>query len=425
MLYYPVIQDIKFPDNQRKEEAQKRLELYHDLHELHTLNQLKDFSEPELLQLASLNITKKVINQLAQTYQEPPRRVVGGTDSDREIFSQIVESSMLDIKLKQASRYTKLLKTVLIRPVWRKNKMDLDILTPDYTDVEWGDTPSELLKVIVTNWGSLGRPDEVTFSIWTADKYELKDYRGTVLESIPNPYGQVPFIPCWDYAPANDFWLPGGDDLISCQNAINAKLVDLLHVLRHQAFGVGWIRGVAGSGHLKVDPGSLVELPEEGALGFESQEAKIAETIQAIDQLLKWTAITNGLPAASLSTDPVEESGISKQVSNSELEELRRDDCELWRTYEKQLFDLFRIVNNAHNSKKLSDKATLSIDFFDNKPVISPTEQATAWETLLTLGVISQVDIVMERNPDIATREDALAYLVELQQERKVIVNEG
>jgi hypothetical protein len=81
----------------------------------------------------------------------------------------------------------------------------------------------------------------------------------------------------------------------------------------------------------------------------------------------------------------------------------------LFRQYEKALFNLIRIVwNNSHTLKKLSEAATITIDFSDPKPDTSDTEKANAWKSLMELGVIGPVMLLMERNPDITTREEAL-----------------
>ena len=129
-------------------------------------------------------------------------------------------------------------------------------------------------------------------------------------------------------------------------------------------------------GNLAVGPGGLVELPEKGELGYESTKAPIEEILEAIDKLLKWACVSNGLSAGSMSTEPTEQSGISKIVDNKELSEIRQDDIALFRVYEHRLFDMFRIVWNAHNKgRMLSDKAELKINFYDPQPQLSPTEQ--------------------------------------------------
>lgn len=402
----------------RKEETRKRLDFFYDDQLDHVYQELeKSFSEPEKFQLACLNITKKIIKNLAQTYTTPPKRTLDGSDSDKELYQTITEECSLDVKMKQASRLVKLLKTILIRPVWRNGKIDLDILTGDIVDVETGDTPEDLIKVLVTNYGNSNKIDDVTYSYWTKDLYQKLDHRGNILEESKNPYGVIPFIPIWDYSPHSDFWLPGGDDLISLQEAVNNKLVDLLHLMRFQSFGVGWIKGTTGGGFQRLDAGSLVELPENGELGFESQQAKITEVLDAIDRLIKWAGLSNGLSSDFIKQSSTQESGLSKLVSNKELEELRRDDIELFRKYEKSLFELIKKIWNTHNTKKLSEACSLALDFDDGEGVTTPKEQAETWQILMTLGVASPVDVVMERNPDLATREDALAYLMTIKQE--------
>ena len=51
-----------------------------------------------------------------------------------------------------------------------------------------------------------------------------------------------------------------------------------------------------------------------------------------------------------------------------------------FRRYEKNLFDIFRVVWNTHNpGRRLSPSARLSVDFYDPKPVISAKDQAETW----------------------------------------------
>lgn len=357
-------------------------------------------------------------------YIEPPMRTMqGGTIKDADFLKEISAAALLDPKMKLANRYSKLLKTILLRPVWRKGKMDLDILTPDIVDVSYGDTPEQLESVLITHYPNSNKYDEVTYSLWTDEVFQRLDYQGSVLETQDNPYHMLTFIPIWDRIPTSDFWLSGGDDLIIIQEAINEKLTDLMYVLRMQGFGQGYIKGETSSPFgITVGPGSMTQLPIDGEIGYVATHAPIEQILDSIRFLIKQSAVMNGLSASSLNTEPSEESGISKIISNRELEELRRDDIELFRGYEHQLFNLFRIIWNTHNpTKKISENSQLQIDFYDPKPQTSPKDQAETWERQLDMGIISQVDIVMEKNPDLKSREDALAYLLKIQEERETL----
>ena len=162
-----------------------------------------------------------------------------------------------------------------------------------------GETPDDLQEVLITDYGDTNKIEDVEFSHWTAETFERLDYRGQIIFSEDNPYQVLPFIPIFDSLPVgSDFWLPGGEDLDLAQAAINVKLTDLLHILLHQSFGVGWIKGRVedplenDSESLLYGPGALVELAgKESGLGFESQKANISMIINSIDRLIKWTCV--------------------------------------------------------------------------------------------------------------------------------------
>lgn len=409
----------------RKRDAAKRLDFYHDgqLEHLQALLASK-FADPKRLTPCFVNVVRKVIDLKARVYADEPKRTVNGTKADKALFAEIAEQAALSIKMKTASKCVKLLKTCLIRPVWRNGRLDLDILTPDILDVTTGESPEDIQAVLVTHYPDNGKTEEVSYALWTPETWQRLDYRENQTDGGPNPYGVLPFVPLWDRAPTDAFWLAGGDDLIVMQMAVNKALVDLLATLEFQGFGLGWIKTATSErgGIIEAGPGKMIEIPLGGDIGFASPQAPIDEVVNAIDRLMKWAAVSNGLPGSSMSVDPTDESGISKIVGNVELEESRRDDIALWRAYERRLFSMVRTVWNHHNpGRKLSDAATLAVDFTDPKPETSLREQAETWDTLIRTGLISPVDAVMERNPDIATREDALAHLLNVKDEIEIL----
>jgi len=412
-----------------QQERKQRAALMQDYYNGVQLEHLREiltqkFAQPEKLQPVCVNVVRKVINGLSLIYVEPPKRsILDGTDQDAAIFQEIAERSGLTVRMKHAARLVKLLGTGMMRVVWRDGGIALDFLAGDVLDVECGDCPESIKSVLVTHYPASGKTEEVEYSLWGLDGWQRLNYRGRVIESGPNPYGCIPFVPMWNSPPMDAFWLPQADDLLSLQQAINTKLTDLLHVIEQQGFGVGYVRGAgSGGGQLQAGPGSLIELPEGGELGFASASAPIEEVVAAIDKLLKWAAVSHGIPAASLSTEPSTESGVSKIVSNTELQELRADDIELWRGYERKLFETIKAVWNAHSpGRKISEKASLSIDFADPRPETSALDQARTWELLIGMGLRSPVDAALELNPDLGTREEALAYLLQVQQERAAL----
>lgn len=411
---------LKWADNARKQDAEKRLAYYHDEQSAYVLEQLqKQFTDTDKFQIAFLNIVKKIVNNLATSYLTPPIREIDGSDRDQKIYRDIIDGSGFIPKMKLASRYTKLLKVVLIRPVWRQGRIDFDILTPDILDITTGETPEDILSVKICHY--LSKRDEITQSLWTADYFRLLDVNGSDLQQPQfNPYGIIPFVPLWDRCPTNDFWQAGGDDLISIQDAINQKLTDLIYIIRMQGYGQPVIKGLLDQGNLKTGPGCAIELQarSESDFYYAKTNAPIDATLRAIEFLIMQAAVSNGLSSASMTIKPTQESGIAKIVGSQELKEQRLDAVDLFRNYEKQIFHTLKTVWNTHNpGRRFSKDCTLLLDFAEPRQPVSVDKQAEAWKNQIDMGILSPVDILLEKNPDLTSREEALTRLLQIKQE--------
>jgi hypothetical protein len=122
-----------------------------------------------------------------------------------------------------------------------------------------------------------------------------------------------------------------------------------------------------------------------------------------------------------MSTDLTDrQSGTAKQLDQLEMNESRLEDVGNWRKIEKELFTVMVAVWNYHNPrKKISTSAKLTMDFADPRPEADPKSQAEADDLRLGQGVISPVDIALRENPDLRTREDALAHLAKVREETR------
>ena len=410
----------------RKNEVVKRLSLYHDqMEDYVNIDLAKHHNDPDVLTPTYFNLVKKLCNNLAMAYLSNPTREVVGTKRDQQIYQHIIESSKLDVKMKVVSRYAKLLKTLLIRPIWRDGKIELDVLTGDILDILTANTVEKLERVMITNYPQSGKQNDINYSVWDKDIFRRLDHNGNEIEVEENPYKLLPFIPIWDSWPcAGTFWMPGGDDLINCQEAVNARLTELQLTLRYQAFGVAVSKGMSDGTVREVGPNSVIEIQDpEGSFEYKKTHSPIAAMLEAIEFLSKNLAITNGLPAQSMSIKATQESGLAKISGNRELEESRRDQLSLFSTFEKELFTMNKIIWNYHNpNRKLSEESRLKIDFADPKPVLDPLKQVESFEKELNMGTKSRTDILMIQNPDLS-KEDAQVKLQEIIDENKQFNN--
>lgn len=390
---------------ERKEKALKLLDFYNDSQLPYLYDRLaRNFSDPDRFSLASINIVRKIIDGLSTVYVKAAKRIVQGNQQDQELFKQVEYDASLGLKMKQANRFSKLLGTVLLKVVFRNGRIALDLITPDIADVEVGSSPEDLKSVTITYYPESGKQNEVEYSKWTPERVYRLDYQKNVISSVANPYQILPFIPIWDSLPISEFWLERGDSLLAIQEAINEKLTDLVYILRLQGFSVPVSKG-SNSEFSMLDPGTALNLPQDGDFSFEAPNSPIKATLDSIDFIIKTCAISYGLPASYLSNKPSErKSGVSRLIENKELSEKRLDDIELFRKYEQQTFQVIKTVWNKHNQAKFSDKAFLKIDFAEPQS-FSISEQAQSWALLMDYGVIDPVDLIQKLNPDLSQEE--------------------
>jgi hypothetical protein len=270
--------------------------------------------------------------------------------------------------------------------------------------------------VIVTHLGATEADTE--YSDWTARTFTRRDYRGHAVRVAGNPqgvnpYGLLPFVPLFDTLPDDQFFLPGGDDLIEAQEAINVALSNLWRAVELQAHGQAWATGISAGEVLNVGPDRAITLPEGGHFGFAAPNAPIKDILAAIQFVMRQVAATNDLSADVFDLDRRSESGAAKHVEQIDLREARQDDVALWRAYEARLWEVLKRVVNTHAPGTIPEAAALHVDFAEMQENLTETERLLNARTKTDLGVWNPVDVLMAENPDgYSTREEALAELL-------------
>jgi hypothetical protein len=394
----------------RKAEAVKRLDFYHGNQTPYVYDRLSNhFSDPDKFSLASLNIVKKIVDAKSAVYIRDATRTLS-SKKDHDLFKGIQKSCGLGLRMRQANRLAKLCGTVLLKVVYRNGKIDLDILTPDILDVETGVSPMDLRAVVITYYPADGKVTEVEYSRWTPETIQRLDYKGNVISSVDNPYQFLPFVPIFAELPISDFWVYPGDTVISMQELINERLVDLAYALRMQSFSIPVVKGAAGNVNY-FDPGQAISLNSDpnSDFKFAAPNGPIPAVVNAIDYLIRETATMEGLPASYLSSKPTErKSGYALLVQNKELQEIRDNDIDLFKIYEQQVFETIKQVWNVHNSSKFGD-SLLKVNFFDPS-VVDSENKSEFWSKMVEMGVYSPVDLIMKLDPDLSREEAEQKY---------------
>ena len=437
---------------ERRANSQVRLDYYNDK-QLVYLKQLisNQFKFPERLNLQTefMNVTRMICDELGSLYiKAPTRKIEDGTDADSELFDDIAEMAQLDSVMDTNNKLVKLCKTTMVRPVWRDETIQYIIYTPNMFDVlENPQDPTKPLAVIYANnydkeqyrtydgmtyqtkeKANQFQGTDVVFHVWTADRYFmfnteiLRDgsIQANVLvnEDNPeniNPYGTLDiFVPFRDDFAFDGFFVEGGSDLINANELINIKKTELNYLTKMQSFGVPVRKGAPKDAMSFIaDPSMTVDLPADDDINrgidfkFESPDPKINELSDDIQVKLRNIAIKYKLNPEMFTSSGNRSSAESIAMQNYYLSKAINRDKPRYASYEKKLYEATKIVNNMHNSQKLSDNSYLSVNFSDFETPTSLAEQDQHRLLLVANGIRSKAWWRLQEDPDLGTEEEA------------------
>lgn len=409
----------------RKLRAAEALAFFDDKQDETTLALIRQrFANPESFRVFNVNIVKKIVSRRATAYQTPPVRTFEGWD--QRAASALYQDANIDAVMKRASKLTKLHKTTALQVVWTEpHGLQVRVLTPNILDAEWDD-PEHPTRIVVTH--AAHNPAHTTYSDWTANGFVRRNANGHKLPNPgnagdQNPYGVLPFVPLFDRLPDADFFLPGGDDLIGAQKALNVGLTNLWRAVELQSHGQAVAKGLPIGDPIATGPDKVILLPKDGEFSYAAPNTPIPDILEALEFLMRSTAATNDCTADVLDLSKTAESGSAREAQRIDLKEARLDDIALWRGFERRLFETIKRVVNTHRPGTIPEGATVRADFAELQDNLTEAEVLANLKERAELGVSSPVDALMALNPDgYATREDAYRALITCKQESQELL---
>jgi hypothetical protein len=103
------------------------------------------FATPRSFSSSFLNLVKNVVQPARRRLQRAADSI--GVQQDRagpDSRGPLWQKSLIDVKLKKANWYPKLLKTCLVRVAWREGAIRCDLITPNTLDVAMSDFNCEV-----------------------------------------------------------------------------------------------------------------------------------------------------------------------------------------------------------------------------------------------------------------------------------------
>lgn len=385
-----------------------------------------------------------------------------------ENYNEIIANSNLDSTLKQVNKMTKLTNQSVLRTVWRDDKIDFDIYTFDnieiFTEAEdWKkiiavkyyinlelaeDRTTEVSDNFkadpydIYNSGnesagvSLDDAEQPEFTMMVLWTLEDKDTNGNYKSSKIRKYNQssnsvvlistednnykdkngnsiLPFTLYTSSIPTSKLLdYTTGNDLFDGNINIAIGMIYLNELLKYQSYKQIYIKTKDADSlpsSFDMDAQTVLTILDEDGnadIGTLDIQTNIDKIWGVIRERIITILSTRGIPPSAIRLSGTPSSGISIRLDKQALLEMREDDLEIYRDYEKKVFDVVRIVNNEHNAKKISDDAKLKVDFAEISFPQSSEEKARADSINILNNVITPIDIIMRDNPDL-TKEEA------------------
>ncbi|QDP61170.1 MAG: hypothetical protein Unbinned3325contig1000_55 [Prokaryotic dsDNA virus sp.] len=300
------------------------------------------------------NFTRKFINKISRIYS------LGAKRNSNERYNELIPTK--DVRMKHSERMTRLLGTVANRVHWRDGFFDYRPIY--YFEAYFDDdpfVPTAIVYPLLNKTSDLSNTDNMQWEYWDSEKYGLMDEEGKMLSEVPNPYGIIPFVFTHREDQIDSFFVEGASDIVNCNEQVNIALTEMNLGMRFNMFGQPWVTGLrADQSMLRAGSNTILDMGEDGAYNITSPQGNVMEAIENIKFQMELIAINNHLWIQFAESGGEVPSGISLMIKDMERKEDYYDDIALWRMYEREFYDVERVIA-SYNGIELPEE--FGVDF--------------------------------------------------------------
>ena len=404
------IKDFKLDQNRkRRHHVEKMINYYMGQHTDQNIANYFSADTFREVPLYRINVTKKFIDKLAGVYRNAPRRKVGGL-YDNPRYENIVYKK--NLRLKHIERMTRLLDVIALNVSFDEESQKIHYQPIYYFDAFFDELnpkkPIAIVYPMLQPTDDVSYSDNVMFCYFDSERKIIYNNDGTILQEIPHSYGVLPFVFPRRIEQIDDFFGEGAIDVVSVNEHINITMTELQLGLRFQMFGQPFATGVYEDTPIaRTGSDTIINLPEGATFGIVSPSAKISEVINSIKFQVEMLAMTNHLSVSFESNQDRPSSGLALIIKDHDRIEYYKDDIELFRDFEHNLYKLERVVAETNG---IYFPEEFSIDFDEPDYPVSLSEQIAKDTWDLDQNLITLPEIMMRYKKDI-TEDDAKLML--------------
>lgn len=411
-----ILNEILGEENQRrKEESLRRFEVYKQNQRRFVMAALAQEFSPKTVStmrtLTSINLTKRVVDQKASIYREPPLRIFT-KGNKQELSPQELQEvtncyhlGNFNVSFKNANRLFKLQSDQIhLQVVIQGGVPIMRVLMPHHLDVIPSIDNPEKGEVFITsvmdrqrlmmnsysdiqsiNLGNrdqyrdltdqkIADPDDqeklsqMRFTWWSDEWNFITNGLGEIVdemnyplqtaneEDVRNPIGIAPFV---DVSTAKDYeyWVRSGSNIVDFSIEMGVMLSDLANTMRLNGHiqGVVYAEKVPGSIaigpnkwiHIPINPDATIQ-PSVEMLSPSSQIQQQMDTLQTLIQLMIAQEGLDAKSIAGMGGGQTYSSAIERLLALIERFEASRDDIDSFTLAETRVFEIMKAWINLY-----------------------------------------------------------------------------
>lgn len=459
-----ILDEIKAEENYtRKREHQKRFDVFRnrqDRYIVERLNQEFDLNTVnEMRKILSINLVPEIIRQSSSVYQKPPHREfyseTGRELSDRELeqLENIYKYGKVDKNLLLSNQLYNLhdQNFLMVLPD-KKGRIKVKTMSPMHLDAVPDDfDPEDAYAYIVNVWNkdlhkTAKSTDTVTkqtddyrfndrrnqkiadnsdyeallerFVLWTDQYHFTMNGRGEIVDELmENPIEELPFI---DIAREKDFqfFVRTGTSLVDFALDLGLVLSDTSNTIRLQSYAQAVMKSEKPPQNIKVGPNSIIWLPidpnnpqSQSEFSFVSPSPNIQGALDFIEMSLNLFLSSRGLDTSTITATEGGSkfsSGVERLLAMIDRFEATKDDYDLYRGVEKELFYKMRNWSNVMQDvvgegellpelklATIADDVKCNVKFHEPEMIQTESEKEDSVVKLMEAGLLSRKEALM------------------------------
>ncbi len=343
------------------------------------------------------NFTRKFINKISRIYTLGAKRNV-----ENERYAQLTPTK--DVRMKHSERMTRLIGTIANRIYWVNDTFDY---RPIYYFEAYFDEnpfkPTSIIYPLLNNSSDLSDTEKLQWEYWDSNMYATMDEEGNILTQEDNPYGILPFVFTHREDQIDSFFVEGASDIINCNEQVNIALTEMNLGMRFNMFGQPWVTGLNSDQSLvRTGSDTILDMGDDGVYNITSPNGNIMDAIQNIKFQMELVALNNHLWVTWAESGGEVPSGISLMIKDLDRKEDYFDDIALWRMYEKEWYDVERVIAQ-YNGISLPEE--FGVDFQEVEYPKTIQDQIMRDEFDLNNNLTTHAKIMVRDNQDLSLNQ--------------------